>query len=159
MFFAWPERVEGSLRFDRGLLLIFGSIIVGGLAWVAYKFATVHAESYYSFLSGRFVGDLIAWTIAWLISLKLMKRSPEAELKSLFGTRTGFVMAMGVAVSTLVDSWLIYNLPLSTLAIVGTVAFPASYLLSKLKYKEKITLRMWAGASLIVASVILFLTR
>jgi drug/metabolite transporter (DMT)-like permease len=157
ILFVWPKKEKTVFTFDRGVLFVILSVILGGLGSVFYKMATFHTPNYATFLTGRFIGDLIGWTTIWLISMAMIKRNPISELRRVYGKKYGFGLVLGIAITSLLGSWLIYKLPVITMAMLSTLVFPASYFLSQLKYKEKITLKMWLGTSCIVGALGLFL--
>ncbi len=156
VFFVWPENKKRKLIFDRGILYIILSVLLGGVGSIFYKIATFHTPNYPTFLTGRFIGDLIGWTLVWVISLLVIKRNPFLELKKVYSNKYGLMLAIGVSVSTLFSSWLIYLLHVTTTAILSTLAFPMSFFLSQSKYKEHITFKMWLGTALIILALILF---
>lgn len=156
ILFSWNRTKGTSFTIDKGVLYILAAVIIGGFTSVLYKIATFHTPNYFSFLTGRFIGDLIGWTIVWLISLMILKRNPLRELRNVYGTKYGLKMVFGVAASTLLVSWLIYKLPVTTLAVLSTLTFPASYFLSQFKYKEVISIRMWLGTFFILGGLLLF---
>lgn len=157
IIFSWPKKKVNQITFDRGILFVILAVMLGGLASVFYKMASAYTENYASFLSGRFIGDLIGWTIAWLISAYFISKNPINETAKCIKDKTGIIFIAGIALTTLLDSWLIYKLPITTIAIIGTLVFPVSYFVSKFKYKEKISPKMWIGTALIIGAVILFL--
>jgi drug/metabolite transporter (DMT)-like permease len=157
VFFAWPKKVDHFFAFDRGIVFTILAVILGGIASVLYKLATFHVIGFGSLLAGRFVVDLIGWTIVWLISMWIIKKNPISDLTNLARKKSGQIFVIGVACLTLLDAWLIYKLPVSTLAMIGTLAFPVSYFISYFKYKEKITPLMWLGTICIIISIILFI--
>jgi len=156
VIFTWPKNIK-SFHFDYGLLSAIAAVTLGGLASVFYKMATFYTPNYTTFLSGRFIGDMIGWTLVWLVAMSIMRRNPIRELVKCVHNKSGKIMILGVAVSTLLTSWLIYKLPISLLAMLSTLVFPASYFFSHFKFKEKITKQMWAGTILIVVSVVFFI--
>ena len=158
-FFVWPQKLSRvDLVWDRGVLFMIASIIFSGLATVFYKLATFHTPNYFTFLSGRLIGDLIGWSLIWIIiSIWPLHRNPVVELFRCFRTYTGLAMVIGMATSALLLSWLIYQLPVTTFAMLGTLTIPAAYFLSRIKYKEQITVRMWSGTIFILGSLVLFL--
>ncbi len=156
LFFVWPKRDGKKVHFDRGAFFVLLAVILGGFSSICYKLATFHADSYGSFLSGRFIGDLIGWNTAWLISLFFLKRKPLPELKKVYQKSYGLVMVGGITITSLASSWVIYKLPVVNTAILSTLCFPVSYLISRFKYHEKITSRMWIGTLCIFISLLLF---
>lgn len=159
LFFTWPKRIKGTkLVWDTGVFFIILSLIIGAFSTTLYKLAALHTSSYSSFLSGRFVADLTVWTIVWIIGLVFIsKLNPIKELKRCLGTHEGMWMAIGLAGSNLLGSLLIYELPVVTFSMIGTVAIPSAYLYSRFKYGELITARMWIGTALSVVAIVLFL--
>jgi drug/metabolite transporter (DMT)-like permease len=159
LFFTWPKRTKGTkLVWDTGVFFIILSLIIGAFSTTLYKLAALHTTSYESFLSGRFVTDLIAWTIVWIVGLVFIsKLNPLKELKRCLAAPEGRWMAIGLAGANLFGSLLIYELPVVTVSMLGTVAIPSAYLYSRFKYGELITTRMWIGTVLSVIAIILFL--
>lgn len=156
--FAWPQRLTaGTFKWDRGVLFVILFLVLSGFSAVLYKLATFHTSDYSTFLTGRFVGDLIGWTAVWIIGLTLIsRRSPASEFVRCVRDPSGQKMIAGLVLSTLVSSWLIYTLPLSTVAMLGTLTIPSAYVYGRFKYNDQLTARMWVGTILIVASVLLF---
>lgn len=158
IFFSWPKTTDKFFAFDQGIIFTVLAVILGGLASVLHKFSTFHVSSPSALFTGRFIGDLIGWTLVWLVSMWIIKRNPVNDLSNLIRKQHGKIFIVGVIVSTFIDSWLVYKLPISTIAMVGTITFPVSYFLSSFKYKERITPLMWLGTICIIVSIILFLT-
>ena len=157
ILFVWPKAAVGKFTFDKGMLYILLSVLIGGLSSIFYKMATFTTTNYWTFLSGRFVTDLVGWTTVWLISLAMIRRNPFTDLGNVLEKRHGQIMVAGIAVSSLLSSWLIYKMPVTTLAMLSTLGFPAAYFLSQMKYKERISFRMWMGTLFIVGGTVLFL--
>ncbi len=157
--FAWPKRTKNkAIIWDRGVFYILLALTIDAFSNILYKFAALHTLSYESFLTGRFIGDLIGWTIVWLIGVILIsKLNPLKELGRCIDTFKGWVMIVGVAASALLSSWLIFKLPVITYAMLGTLMIPGAYLWSHYKYKEHISVRMWIGTVVSFAALILYL--
>jgi drug/metabolite transporter (DMT)-like permease len=158
ILFVWTKESIGKFTFDKGMIYILLSVLIGGLSSIFYKLATFTTPNYWTFLSGRFVTDLVIWTTVWLISLAMIKRNPITDLGNVYLKRHGQIMVAGIVLSGLVSSWLIYKMPVTTLAMLSTLGFPAAYFLSQIKYKERISFRMWMGTLFIVGGTVLFLT-
>jgi len=156
IIFSWPKNIR-SFHFDYGLLFAIAAVVLGGLASVFYKTATFYTPNYATFLTGRFVGDMIGWTAVWLMAMLIVKRHPIVELTKCLNNKSGRIMILGVAATTLLTSWLIYKLPVTLLAMLSTLVFPASYFFSHFKYKERITRQMWVGTILIIISIVFFI--
>jgi len=157
ILFMWPKGKSLTLKnLDTGIVFVVISVILSGLSLVPYKLATLHTPDYTTFLTGRIVGDLIAWNAIWLVSLLWIKRSPIRELKNLLSTKESFMLIAGASGSNLLTSWLIYKMPVTDLSILGTLGIITSYFLGSYTYKEKLTKRMWFGAVFIVVSITIF---
>ncbi len=154
-------RIQGArIKWDIGVLYVVVAVALSGLSSALYKLATLHTPDYLTFLSGRFVGDLIGWTLVGSIGLLIVsKKNPIREFVRLMRHPSGWRFAVGVSVATLLSSWLIYTLPLSMFAMLSSLTIPAGYFWSRLSYKETITPRMWTGAILIFVSVIVFISQ
>ncbi len=159
LLFAWPKRIKGTSRiWVRGVLCIILSLLIGAFSTILYKLAALHTPTYETFLTGRFVADLLDWTVVWIIGLVFVNKvNPVKELRHIIQLSEGKIMVLGVAVSSLVSSWLIYELPVSTFAVLGTLTIPSAYLWSHFKYSEEISPRIWIGALISLAAIILFL--
>jgi len=159
VLFAWPTRTENTrLVWDRGIFFVLVSVVLSGFTTIFYKLATLHTASYSEFLTGRFVGDLIGWTAVWLFaSFFIVRRNPFIELGRLIVDKHGGRMILVAAVSTLVGSWLIFKLPVTTISILSTLTIPTAYLIGRYSYDDHFTTRMWLGSLCIVVSVLLFI--
>lgn len=157
VLFAWKDKAQAIFKFDKGMIYTLLAVVLGGLAAVVYKLASLHVSGYAEMFTGRFVGDLIAWTAAWLISLWWIKRNPLLDLKNMLTKKHGQILAWGTVLTTSLDTYLIYNLSVTTLAVVSTIAFPVSYFISYFKYREKITAGMWLGTVCILISIGVYL--
>ena len=159
MLFAWPRSKVNLSKLDIGIVFVVISVILSGLSSVMYKIATFYTPNYTTFLTGRFVADLVGWTLVWLASLLFMNRNPFKEISQIIHNKSGQIMIAGFAASNLLGSWLVYVLPVSKLAILGTLSIPASYFISRAKYQELMTNRMWIGTICIIFSIIIFLLK
>jgi drug/metabolite transporter (DMT)-like permease len=157
LFFSCNKDGKKALVFDRGTIFIIIAVALGGFSSVLYKLATTHVTGPAMLFTGRFVGDLIGWTIVWLISLCIIKKNPISDLGSLLKKSHGRMYVIGVIITTGIDALLFYHLPVTSLSILGTITFPVMYLISYFKYKERITPLMWFGTFCIISSIILFL--
>lgn len=156
--FAWPHRAaDTKIVWDRGVIFVILSLILFGLSVVFYKIAAIHAPDYTTFLTGRLLGDLIFWSVIWIIGVSTIgKKNPFEDLKRCISDREGLPMIAGIIASTLAASWLIYVLPVTTFAMLGTLAIPGAYFWSRIRYREHVTLRMWIGTGCIVIAIFLF---
>lgn len=158
LLFAWPKQVRRAhLVWDTGVLYILLSLVTGAFSTILYKTATLHTPSYATFLSGRFVTDFIGWTaVCVFVLVCINRRNPVVELKRLVSMPAGRMVIVGISLSSLLGSFLVYSLPVITFAMLGILTIPSAYLWSRLKYKESISLRMWAGTALSLVAVVLF---
>ncbi len=155
--FTWPK--NQSLNFkniDKGIVFVFISVILSGISLIPYKMATFYTPSYTTFLTGRIVGDLIAWNLVWMISLLWIKRSPLIELKRLMNTKEALILIIGASGANLLGSWLIYKMPVTELSILGTLGIITSYFIDRNKYNNRLTMRMWMGTICIIFSIGVF---
>ncbi len=155
--FSWKKESK-IFSMDRGTVFIILAVILSGFSTVLFKESTFHTSSYQEFLTGRFVGDLIAWTAVWLISLAVLKRNPVKDLSNLVSQGAGKIYVIGMIVITMLDCFLIYNMTVTSLAILGTISFPVAYIISYFKYHERITAFMWLGTLFIASSIIVYLS-
>lgn len=160
MLFTWPKNQSLSFKnIDRGIIFVFISVILSGISLIPYKMATFYTPSYTTFLTGRIVGDLIAWNTVWLVSLLWIRRSPLMELKRLVNTREALFLIAGASGANLLSSWLIYKMPVTELSILGILGIITSYFIDSYKYKNHLTKRMWLGTICIILSIAVFLTK
>jgi len=157
VLFSWKKKEEKIFEFDRGMVFTILAVLLGGFSSVLHKLSMFHVSGYSALFTGRFVGDLIGWTVVWLVGMAIIRRNPVRDLGSLVKKQHGKLYILGIIVTTFIGSYLIYNLPVTTISILGTVAFPVTYFISNYKYKEHITPFMWLGTLCIVSSIILFL--
>lgn len=159
LLFAWPKRLKNTkFVWNRGIFLILLSLIFGALAAAFFKIASFYVPDLQTFLTGRFIGDLIIWPVIWVAYvISFYHKNPFIELKKLFSTGMGLQMGLGFALMMLLNTWLVYELPLTTVVMLGTLTIPVSYLWGRFKYKDKVTVRMWVGTMLIMLATIFFL--
>jgi hypothetical protein len=157
ILFSWRKNDGKIFVFDRGMIFTILAVVLGGFSSILHKLATFHVSSYRALFTGRFIGDLIVWTLVWLIGMTIIKKNPARDLTAMIKKRHGKIFILGVIFVTLIDSYLIYKLPVTTIAMLGTIAFPVTYFISDKKYKEHITRSMWLGTLCIVSSIIIFL--
>lgn len=87
----------------------------------------------------------------------IIRRNPLQDFTALVTKRPGQIFVLGTVATTFLESYLIYNLPVTTIAMLGTIAFLVTYFISNYNYQERITPLMWLGTLSIVSSIILFL--
>lgn len=93
VLFTWPKNQSLSFKnIDKGIVFVFISVILSGISLIPYKMATLYTPNYTTFLTGRIVGDLIAWNFVWIVSLLWIRRSPLIELKRLMSTREALIL-------------------------------------------------------------------
>jgi hypothetical protein len=69
-------------------------------------------------------------------------------MKDISRTRHGQIYIIGLVATTFLDTWLIYKLPVQTLAILGTIAFPITYFLSSYLYNcENTTFNVFSNGT------------
>ncbi len=155
--FTWPKNQSFSFKnIDKGIVFVFVSVILSGISLIPYKMATFYTPNYTTFLTGRIVGDLIAWNLVWMISLLWIKRSPLIELKRLIHTKEALFLIAGASGANLLSSWLIYKMPVTELSILGVLGIVTSYFIDSYKYNNRLTMRMWTGTVCVVFSIAIF---
>ncbi len=152
LFFRWRQPEH-----NMGILLILFSILLAPLGSIFYKAASLHTNSYHQFLTGRLTMDIICYSsFLLLMFIFWYRRNPLPRIRAFLSTKQGFIYTAGWATTNLIDSWLIFSLPISLYAMLDTVSIPASYLIGRAKYKERISVRFGIGAVLIIVAIILF---
>jgi len=157
IFFSWDKKEKRLFAFDKGMIFTIIAVILSGFSSIFYKLATLHVGSPASLFTGRFIADLIGWTLIWVIVLLAMKKNPLKDLNALVQKPYSKIFLPGDIITTFLDSWLVYMLPVITISVLGTIAFPVTYFISYFKYKERITASMWLGTLCIASSIIIFL--
>jgi len=143
---------------NKGLLLILFSLLLTPLEYVLYKAATLHASSYHQFLTGRLTMDLFFYTLFFVLVTGLwFRENPWPKVVSFFRNRKGPAYLVGHTATELLESWLIYKIPISLLTMLATLSVPTSYFVGRKKYQEQRDLRHVVGALLIIIGVIGFL--
>ncbi len=142
---------------NKGIFLILFSLLITPLEYVLYKSATLHSGSYHQFLTGRLTMDLVFFTLFFAItSFLFSKQNSISKISSFVSSRNALPFLVGMTCAELLESWLIFRIPISLFSILGTLSIPAAYFIGKKKYKES---RDWyhiLGATLIVLGVVLF---
>lgn len=157
ILFTLPKGKSFHLKnLDKGIVFVFISVILSGLSLIPYKMATFYTPSYTTFLTGRIVGDLVAWNLVWIISLLWIKRSPLIELKRLMNTKEALILIIGASGANLLGSWLIYKMPVTELSILGTLGIITSYFIDRNTYNNRLTTRMRIGTICIIFSIGIF---
>lgn len=157
LLFKWQGRAKNAFKQNMGLIFIIFALLISPASTVLLKSAVLQTNSFSQYLTGRLVLDLIYYS-AFLCVLYVFwyRRKPGKSIKEFFKSKQGLIFMFGTAVANLVDSLLIYRLPVVTLTILGTVGIVAGYVIGRVKYKEPIYFREALGGALIVLSIIIF---
>lgn len=160
LLFEWHKQAKQALKRNSGLFLIMFALLISPFSTILLKTAVYHTDSYAQFLTGRLVLDAIYYSL-FLAVLYIFwyRRNPAGSIISFFKSRQGLTFMFGTALLNLVDSWLIYKLPVVTFTILGTIAIVAGYVISRLKYKEPIYFKEIFGGVLIILSIIVFVIK
>lgn len=143
---------------NKGVLLILFSLVMTPLEYVFYKSATLHANSYYQFLTGRLAMDFVLYTLFFVaMSLFWYRKNPLPQIRAFVSSNTGKVYVGGHAATELLESWLIYYIPISLFTMLGTLSIPIAYLVGQKKYREPPNVRHIVGAVLVALGIVLFL--
>lgn len=157
ILFVVPKRRGLRWHWDSGLVFTLISVLLGGCGAILYKVASSTTSSYFELLSGRIVGDLIGWTAVWFVVLLCMRRQPVRELIRCLHNPTGAILLFGTASRALLNSWLIFMLPVSTLSMLNALAIPISYFVERYEGKQNRNWKQFAGSGLILLALLLFI--
>ncbi len=147
-------------RENKGVFLVLFSLLLTPLEYILYKAATLHASSYHQFLTGRLTMDLFFYTLFFVaITVVWYRKNPLPEIKSFIFSRSGSGYVLGHTLTELLESWLIFKIPISLFTMLGTLSIPTAYFIGRKKYKELLDWQHLSGAVLIALGVILFLIK
>jgi len=145
---------------NKGLFLILFSLLLTPLEYILYKAATLHASSYHQFLTGRLTMDLCFYTLFFLLVVLIWyRKNPLPDIVSFVCSGPGIGYVVGHTLTELVESWLIFKIPISLISMIGTLSIPTAYFIGRKKYQESLNWRHVGGAVLIALGVILFLIK
>ena len=145
---------------NKGVLLIFFSLLLTPLEYILYKAASEHVNSYHQFLTGRLAMDFLCYTLFFLtVTIFWYRKNPFPQVRTYLSSGKGIFYIAGHTATELLESWLIYKIPISLFTILGTLSIPVSYFIGKSKYKEVWDRRYVLGALLITVGVILFVMK
>jgi drug/metabolite transporter (DMT)-like permease len=145
---------------NKGIFLIFFSLLLTPLEYILYKAATLHATSYHQFLTGRLTMDWFFYTLFFvIITIFWYRKNPLPQIRSFLSSPGGIVYVAGHTATELLESWLIFKIPISLFTILGTISIPTAYFVGRKKYKEPLNWRYVAGAILVALGVILFVLK
>lgn len=157
--FALPHRRPNrKFVWDKSIAFVILGLLIGSASSVFYKMAATSLGSFTEFVTGRFVADLVLWTAIWLIGVHIFnKRNPITEMEGVLTSKDGSRLAFGAAATNLLSAWIIFHLPISTFAMIGTLGIPIAYLWSHYRYQEKLTWIVGFGTACILIAIFLFL--
>ena len=151
---------NNAVKWDKGLLLVLSSLLMTPVEFLLYKSATLYAGSYHQFLTGRLAMDTVFYTFfALIVSLLWSRKNPLPRIVSFTSSGLGIAFLFGTMAAELLESWIIFNIPISLFTMLGTLSIPAAYFIGRNKYNELYTWQHILGAALIVLGVILFAVR
>jgi len=160
VLFLRREGLTNHVHNNKGVILVLLSVLLTPLELIFYKAATLHTASYQQFLTGRLVMDLTFYTFFFVIvSTFWFRNNPFPHITSLVDSRVGVTFLVGTTIMELLDSWLIFKIPISLFTILGTLSVPTAYFIGVNKYGEKENLRNICGSILIVVGVVMFLLK
>ncbi len=156
-FFDWKPETTENLKHNKGLLIIFFSLALTPLINILYKSATLHTDAFHQFLTGRLMMDFIFYSLIFIVLfLVWYKKNPWPQVVSFFHSRKGWTYMVSLSLVSMLDSWLIFLMPISLFTMLRTVSIPAGYVVGSIKYQEKIQARYVIGGIMIIAAVIFF---
>ncbi len=155
----WPQKSQHQrIKWDIGLVYATFAATIIGFSFVLFKKATLIVPDFWAFISGRFVADLVFWTLIWLsYTLKFHKVNPIIDLTNMFRERQGKIL-LGILPPVLfIQSFIIYSLQGSQISIMVPLSIPAAFLFSHFKYKEDQSKQIWLGVGMIFVAILLYL--
>lgn len=145
---------------NKGLLLISFSLLLSPLEYIFYKSATLQTSTYDEFLTGRLVMDAFFYTLFFiLIATFWYKKNPFPQIHSVTFSYSGIVFIVGCTLTELLESWIIFKMPVGLFIVLGTISIPVGYFIGRIKYKESIKPRYVVGSLLIIFAIFLFALR
>lgn len=149
---------KSYLAENKGLLLILFSLVLTPLEYIFYKSATLHTNAYDQFLTGRLVMDAVFYSLFFaLVAIFWYRKNPFLKIRSLVSTYPGLTFLAGSTLAELLESWLIFKMPVGLFTVLGIVSIPAGYFIGQAKYQDKIKPRYVLGGLLIFLAVIFFI--
>lgn len=159
LFFNLSSNLKETLSRNKGLFYVLFALFISPISLIFYKSATLYTESYSQFLTGRLLMDAIYYTLFLTIVYAFWHKSnPLQKITHYAIMPAGLLFMTGSAFSELLSSFLIYKLSASLFAVLGVISIPASYLIGKIRYKEKVETMQAIGSLLMVIGVFLFLS-
>ncbi len=138
-------------------MLILVSLVLSPFNLIFYKAAILHTSSYNQLLTGRLLMDAIYYSaFMFLLYLFWFKKNFTSQIKDFVTLPAGLFFMTGVSLTSLLESWLIYKLPISVFTMLGSIAIPAGYVVGWVKYKESFEAKHLIGGFLIVLAIVLF---
>lgn len=154
LFFDWRSKT----RNNKGLLVIILSLLCSPFLDIFYKAASLHTHSFGEFLTGRLVMDFVYYTAIFLaVFIFWYRKNPWSSVKAFVSQRKSWTYMVSTAAVSLLDSWLIFMMPISTFTMLRRVSIPAGYVIGKYKYGERIEPRYVIGGILIIVAIVMFL--
>lgn len=154
LFFDWKSRTHVN---NKGLLIILFSLVLSPFINIMYKAASIHTDSFSQFLTGRLVMDFVYYSLIFFLMFAFWyRKNPWPNTIKFFQSGKGWVYMILLVLVSLLDSWLIFLMPISLFTMLRTISVPTGYMVGNMKYKERIEARFVFGGIFIVAGVILF---
>ncbi len=148
---------KGYFKENKGLLLILFSLLLSPLEYVLYKSATLHTANYDQFLTGRLTMDALFYSLFFaLVAIFWYRKNPWPKITAVTASYAGIVFLIGTTLAELLESWLIFKMPVGIFVILGAISIPAGYLIGEIKYQEPIKPRYVVGSVLITLGIIIF---
>ena len=107
IFFSYKKSENRFFVFDRGTIFTILAVVLAGFSSIFYKLASFHVPNTFAFFTGRFVVDLIVWTIIWIFGLWMVGKNPFKDFSSFSsffkkpssGEGTGFILLSSMALT------------------------------------------------------------
>lgn len=160
LFFFEGGISKKVVKENKGLFLILFSFLFTPFEYIIYKSATLHTHSYNEFLTGRLIVDFIGFNFFFVIvSVFWYRSAPFRRARKLLSSSAGMRFVLGSSLAELLESFLIFKIPISLFTILGTLSIPTAYFVGAKKYHEPYQWRYIIGAVLVAVGIILFVIK
>ena len=146
-----------KVRVDRGILFVLLGTLFGSIGTLFYRLSATLVPEYHVFLSGRLVVDAGLLSVLLFVLFRKYHGSVSGGWKHFFSHKNAKEYVIMTVIRSLITSYLIFQLPATTMSMIGTLTLPFSFLLGRMKYREKPKWEVWIGSTLIFIGILVFI--
>jgi len=158
LFFERDSTMKGFISANKGLLLIVFSLVLAPLEYIFYKSATLHTASYHQFLTGRLVMDAAFYTLFFVcVVIFWYRKNPFPLMKAKALSKPGILFLAGTTIAELVESWLVFKMPIGLFMMLGVISIPVGYFIGWARYGDTIKKKEIIGGILVAVAVAMFI--